>query len=218
MRNADAGMARCDKVMWRRRVAVLFLVSLLTAVAAQRGAGYADGHGRSNRPARRHDPVDPGPHRGGNVQDFHPGAAGPHGDRPAAGALGVGGAQLRHRPRRRVAGALRPVPGRHGPHRARSHPARCCAADIRAGTERGRVARSPAGGGLRPGCRCRRFAPPASRPSPPGRSEERRPAPNRPRRSKGSGERPTSTGLRRRRSRCRRREGPPLGNRHPCRS
>ncbi len=34
MRNADAGMARCDKVMWRRRVAVLFLVSLLTAVAA----------------------------------------------------------------------------------------------------------------------------------------------------------------------------------------
>ena len=58
----------------------------------------------------------------------------------------------------------------------------------------------------------------AGQPAEPGRSGERHPAPNRPRRSKGSGERPTSTGLRRRRNRCRRREGPPLGNRHPCRS
>ena len=208
MRNADAGMARCDKVMWRRRVAVLFLVSLLTAVAANEALATPTVTGVR---IGRHDDITrlildlteaatfriftlarpdrmvidlPPVHWGLAERNFAIGRA---------GVSRVRFGQFRADTARIVLDLIRPVAVRRtfvlAPS-AGGSPVHRLVVDF------GPVSLST----LRA----------AGQPAEPARQERARPG--------RSGERPTSTGLRRRRSRCRRREGPPLGNRHPCRS
>ena len=115
----------------------------------RRGAGRAVGGRRPHRRVRRRDPPGPGAHRGDDLRGLHADRAGPPGGRPAAGGLGGGRTLPRDRPRRRGAGALRPPQPGHLPRRARPRPPGCRAAVVHAGAARGRLARPPAGGGVR---------------------------------------------------------------------
>ena len=112
-------------------------------------ADHAFAHRRSNRPAGRHDPADPGPHSARSLQDIHPGRARPSGDRSAGGALGAGRALPRHRSLGRGAVALRPVHTRHLAHRARPRPAAHRATDAVAAWGCRRHGAPPTGPGSR---------------------------------------------------------------------